>query len=209
MVHISHDCPYDGCRTQKAGFHSIGCAPVANTDHYIALFQCNICGNGVVFRFKGGVYVQQWLSNGQRSGPVVPIGTWPSPNENKVPNDVPQNVAEYFLQARGSAQRGFWDAAGAMFRKALDVSLRTLNPGAKGTIYERIESLPEGAGVTKAMKDWAHAVRRLGADAAHDEDPFTKEETEDLEYFTDAFLTYAFSLPALVRSHQKPDGGNP
>lgn len=83
-----------------------------------------------------------------------------------------------------------------MFRKSLDVSLRTLNPGAKGSIYDRIESLPEKAGVTVAMKKWAHEVRRLGADAAHDEDPFTEDEAKTISEFTEMFLTYAFSLPA-------------
>ena len=93
-----------------------------------------------------------------------------------------------------------------MFRKSIDVSLRTLNPSGKGTIYERIESLPEESGVTSAMKQWAHRIRRLGADAAHEDEPFTEPEAKLLERFTEAFLTYAFSLPALLKESQNHSG---
>jgi Domain of unknown function (DUF4145) len=95
-------------------------------------------------------------------------------------------------------KRSNWDAGGAMFRKALDTSLRRLNPGGKGSIYDRINTLPPNAGVTDAMKEWAHQIRRLGADAAHDEDPFSEIEAKALQSFTELFLTYAFMLPGML-----------
>jgi hypothetical protein len=166
--------------------------------------QCGVCGNGIILKFQGIAITQWFQSNISLPQNVLLLGTWPKRNSAKEPDSIPASVGSYYLQARGSEELGHWDAAGAMFRKALDVSLRTLNPNAKGTIFARIESLPEEAGVTSAMKEWAHAIRRLGADAAHDEDPFTDEEAKSLGIFTEMFLTYAFSLPALLRKNQKP-----
>ena len=53
------------------------------------------------------------------------------------------------------------------------------------------------------MKEWAHEIRCLGADAAHDEDPFTENEAKSLQPFTELFLTYAFMLPGMLDAKKK------
>jgi hypothetical protein len=165
--------------------------------------QCAVCGNGIIAKYEGAG-VPNWITMGQPGHDIRLLGIWPKREVLESPKDIPKNVENFFMQAKGSAQRAHWDAAGAMFRKSLDVSLRQLNPNGKGTIYDRIESLPDSAGVTTAMKQWAHAIRRLGADAAHDEDAFTEQEAKTLQVFTEMFLTYAFSLPALLKASQPP-----
>jgi Domain of unknown function (DUF4145) len=90
-----------------------------------------------------------------------------------------------------------------MFRKTLDTSLRKLNPVGRGSIFELINSMPADAGLTVAMKEWGHEIRRLGADAAHDEDPFAEDEAKSLQSYTELFLTYAFTLPGMLAA-KKP-----
>jgi len=88
-----------------------------------------------------------------------------------------------------------WDAAGAMFRKALDTSLKNINPDGRGTIAARIDGLPADIGVTPAMKQWAHEIRVLGNDATHEEEPFDMAECARLREFTEILLTYVFTMP--------------
>jgi hypothetical protein len=171
MIQVHFDCPYDGCLTERAAFTATTSFPVkSNPTVCIVPLQCAVCGNGIIAKYQGS-NISQWINAGDHKFAAQLVDTWPKRQTASVPHDVPVNTKNYFLQAKGSLQRGYWDAAGTMFRKSIDVSLRTLNSSGTGTIYERIESLPDEAGVTSAMKKWAHTIRRLGADAAHETTP--------------------------------------
>ena len=54
------------------------------------------------------------------------------------------------------------------------------------------------------MKKWAHEIRLGGNEALHEPEDFTREEAERLQTFTELFLTYAFSLPAMLRESFEP-----
>jgi hypothetical protein len=97
-----------------------------------------------------------------------------------------------------------FDAAGTMFRKSLDAALKRLDSTGKGSLQKRIDTLPAETGVTPAMKEWAHQIRHLGNDAAHEDDPFTEEEAKSLQAFTELFLTYAFTLPGMLAARKPP-----
>ena len=59
------------------------------------------------------------------------------------------------------------------------------------------------------MKEWAHIIRDEGNDAAHEDEPYGKDEAIGLEAFTRLFLTYAFTLPGMVkklRGETDPEG---
>ncbi|WP_343895983.1 DUF4145 domain-containing protein, partial [Craurococcus roseus] len=87
--------------------------------------------------------------------------------------------------------------AGQGFNRA-----KRLHSVGKGTLYKRIESLPQEIGITPAMKEWAHEIRELGNDAAHEDEPFTEAEAKALHSFTEMFLTYAFTLPGLLEERK-------
>jgi hypothetical protein len=205
MIQIAFDCPHEKCLTRNAAFTATECKVLDSKEtSFIVMMQCSVCRNGIVAKYVGHG-VPEWVAGRDRGQyPVMMADHWPKRAGPTIPNDIPENVKNYFVQAKSNLSNGHWDAAGAMFRKSLDVSLKALNPTAKGTIYDRIEALPESVGVTIAMKHWAHRVRRLGADAAHDEDPFTERETRDLQAFTEMFLTYAFTLPAMLAREAGP-----
>jgi hypothetical protein len=104
-------------------------------------------------------------------------------------------------------RRGNFDAAGTMFRKALDVGLKRIHPEGKGTLEKRINGLPDTIGITPAMKEWAHSIRDLGNDAAHEEEPFSEADAKALQAFTETFLTYTFTLPGMIEERKpKPVG---
>ncbi len=89
-----------------------------------------------------------------------------------------------------------------MFRKSLEASLKAIGSGGRASLEKRINDLPLETGVTPAMKEWAHQIRVLGNDAAHEEDPFTREDADALQAFTELFLTYAFTLPGMMAARK-------
>ncbi|MBI4968850.1 MAG: DUF4145 domain-containing protein [Rhodospirillales bacterium] len=92
--------------------------------------------------------------------------------------------------------RGNWDACGMAGRKALDLATKHLDQSLADTkLVGRIDALAEAHRITPDLKEWAHEVRRLGNDAAHEDDPFSKDDAEALIKFTRTFLEYAFTLP--------------
>jgi len=101
-----------------------------------------------------------------------------------------------------SLTRRNFDAAGAMFRKSLDTDLKRIHSEGRGKVQNRIDNLPEATGVTPAMKKWAHQIRDLGNNAAHEKAPFTEDEAKALQSFTELFLTYAFTLPGMVAARK-------
>lgn len=150
----------------------------------------------------GGQYVQHWI-NGQPQIPEPAIEeVWPKPPPLEAPQHTPGNPRRYYLQGLNALRRDDYDAAGTMFRKCLDSALKALAPGGKGTLQQRIDKLPASTGVTDAMKEWAHVIREDGNDAAHEDDPFERNEAELLQSFTELFLTYAFSLPGMLEQRK-------
>lgn len=206
MAQISLDCPY--CYTKKAAFQ--GNSPMAvkrgkeNID-YIMLMQCQVCGNGVVATFQSASanHLLEWLQGKASMGPdsATLIGVVPKPQAVGAPQYTPDNVTRFYLQGMENVARNF-DAAGTMFRKSLDTALKRLDPNGKGTLEKRIDNLPAETGVTPAMKTWAHEIRHLGNDAAHEEDPFTEAEARSLQAFTELFLTYVFTLPGMLEARK-------
>jgi hypothetical protein len=130
------------------------------------------------------------------------IDSWPS-SELDSPSDLPANVLNFFEQGVRNERAGNWDAAGAMFRKTLDVATKILDPiNSKKTLFDRINLLASSGRITSDLSKWAHEVRIDGNDAVHGEDPETEEDVLAIHQFCRAVLLYTFSLPALVASRQ-------
>ena len=85
-----------------------------------------------------------------------------------------------------------------MFRKTLDTGLKKIVPDAKGNLLGRIKSAAETGKITQDMADWADRIRLDGNDAAHEDDPFTPQQAEELHLFTRLVMMYLFSLPGML-----------
>ena len=213
MPQIPLDCPY--CLTKQAAFQGSSFEPMnAENTEFIMLMQCQVCRDGIVARFKApsSQSFYQWVQ-GQVYGTPEQIKkvadlikTYPEPHVSTTPDHTPQNVERFYLQGMDNLKRNF-DAAGTMFRKSLDSALKHLDPNGKGTLEKRIDSLPDASGVTSAMKTWAHEIRHLGNDAAHEDDPFIETEAKSLQAFTELFLTYAFTLPGMLAERKRKAQG--
>jgi hypothetical protein len=144
-------------------------------------------------------------STDPRQSNFILIGSHPEPLPSKCPDHMPDNLKRVFLQAANALKRGDPDASGAMCRKVIDGSTQSLlGDEAKNypSIYSRIEALAARGALTPDLKEWAHQVRLGGADAAHDLDPFTQEEADELLDFAELYLIYVYSIPGRLEERR-------
>ncbi|GGB49866.1 DUF4145 domain-containing protein [Blastomonas aquatica] len=200
-VVAKRNCPY--CRTQDVAFTAKSSWKSEN-DGNRALFICGACSEGVIWEWSGGADPCGY--NGHISSHrITLLRQWPDEASGAAPADTPPTTSRYFEQATASLINGHFDAAAMMFRKCLESATKLLSPESTSkSLYSRIEALVAKGALTEDMGKWAHEVRLGGNDAAHDDEPFTISEAEELRNFIENFLRYAFTLPSAVHRRAKP-----
>jgi hypothetical protein len=208
MSYFACHCPH--CLTENAGFRSVADIVLNDSGDAFTLFlACNHCKKGICVTVRvsdqiniGGINVKPakpHLYDGDiRLSPgYTVLEKYPSKEEQAVPMHISENIQRCYVQGLDNLLRKQFDAAGAMFRKALDIATKELKE-TNGNLVNRIDALATKNKITPAMKDWAHAIRLDGNEAAHDGDPIGKETCETLKSFTELFLMYAFTLPIML-----------
>jgi hypothetical protein len=112
-----------------------------------------------------------------------------------IPSAVPPDVVAEFREAENCAMLGFNRAASALFRSALEKTLKA-NGYAKDRdtkltdLYKRIEAAAADGVITEARRKKAHEdVRALGNDVLHDEwRVVSNEEVEDAHKYTQRII---------------------
>ena len=81
-----------------------------------------------------------------------------------------------------------------MCRRCLEALTKSL--GAQGrNLQDKLDSLKTTGHVDSRLVEWAHSIRILGNEAAHDTDvAITKDDAKDVLDFTEALLLYVFLL---------------
>ncbi|MGW8306350.1 MAG: DUF4145 domain-containing protein [Achromobacter pulmonis] len=201
-VTLSHHCP--NCDL-KQGFRFTGEALVPGTESiYHAFFMCNNCHFPVVAMLVSkavykpsqlhGDILNQVASKGIEVRRIVPEG-----HPVSIPGHCPENISKAFLQASSAIRRAEWDSAGAMDRRALELTTKNLAPELAGkTLAARINALADAGKLTADLKEWAHSLRFLGNDAVHEEEGISEEEAIQGHELTRFILTYVYTLPTQV-----------
>lgn len=142
------------------------------------------------------------LSNGRLSRTPIRIATTAAVLSEYIPG----RVAGLFREANECRQMTWYEAAGAMYRKTLDVAtkhiydhdLRLKDKIPAQALRVRIKSLGEMRILEEDIVELADVAALDGNDAAHDTDPYTKEEAEALEDLTLDLLDRLFVRPAKI-----------
>jgi hypothetical protein len=132
--------------------------------------------------------------------------TYPMPEALKAPADVPPQVRTAFLSGLDNLGRSNGaNAAAIMFRRSVELAVKAVNPDAskRDNLEKRINDLPLDVATT-AMKEWAHNVRLDANEATHEEEDFSEDDAKKLRVFAEMFLTYAFTLPAMLKRATEP-----
>lgn len=205
MAALTYDCPHCGTKSAFFAVHGAAVNPVDRFD-WTAFANCAICFGplAIHLRSPSASNPSQTPDTINKSPNFHILAIHPSGAKTEVPEHLHQEVAGPFKQAVEARQREHYDAAGAMYRKALDVALKKIDPQLKGNLATRIDQLAANNLLTPSLKEWAHTVRIDGNDATHDEDPFKKDEADQLHFFTQLVLTYLFTLPEQVRQRRAP-----
>ena len=199
MAVFQDDCPH--CGTTSVAFTIIRehRAFKESASIWDTLAVCGQCSRSVLATF---------LTSGPEPDRILESNSWadihdtqlsPEPLDTGAPKYSPKNVARFYSQGMENLIKN-WDAAGVMFRKALDVGLKVkFSNDTKGSLYERIRGAADRHDLTPELADWAHKIRLDGNDAAHDEDPFSEEEAKELQVFTELVFRYLFTLPGMMQ----------
>ena len=204
MAQLTLSCPH--CRTEKVGFAPRNAVQVTPGGQTLLFLQCEGCGQAIVAVVNNiRAAVEAWIGgHGNTPGQIVRI--YPEMIALKAPADVPSTVRAAFLSGLDNLDRaGGANAAAIMFRRAVEIAIKAVNPDApKGqNLDKRIEGLPPDI-ATPAMKEWAHQVRLDANEATHEPEEFSEDDAKKLRIFAEMFLTYAFTLPAMLARAKEP-----
>ena len=199
MTSLQADCPRCGTKAVFFGFHGQHHYRTDDFEqNYHDLFGvCGICNRGVIFSYR---------TESGGPGPLHHIGTLdaefvvetaPVPPSTDAPRHTPENVSHFFRQGKASVDQGSWDAAGAMFRKTLEVGLKAKFPDMPSdwVPYRLIDQAAKDLKLAPDLAEWAHRVRALGNDAVHEQEPFSESQAKEMSEFTRIVLEYLFTYP--------------
>ena len=156
------------------------------------------CGN-----CKGYVMVL-WSASGDFGGGLHDYRVLPWPLDyTDYPDEWPDEVGRFWLQAKRSLLSENYDACVVMARSALQVALRD-NKAEGKNLKQEIENLAVKGLLPPIMKDWSNSVRELGNEGAHPKPgqptPNPKDAT-DIVRFLDFLLECLYTLPHRIKQY--------
>lgn len=203
--HFARDCPH--CLSKSAAFQVTHKWADRNKRSMASILGiCGVCNNGIILQFRNSRGAG--ATNYTAANLEFPV------NDDRVfqeyprmaleiPSDCPAPVERFYTQGLVNLKGANWDAAGAMFRKSLDVATKIMSPDGKNdNLFNRINKLVAKGMLTPSVGEWSHEIRIDGNDAVHDEEPETEEDANVMQKFTEAFLRYSFTLPSLVATNR-------
>jgi hypothetical protein len=169
-------------------------------------FVCKACGHGSIYEGQPQSHISNVtgaLDKGRYFSQQAIIAL---PDDPILSADVPNRVQELFRQAVRCRQLSLFDAAGAMFRKTIDVATKEIYAtdsrlaGKKpaDAPRARVAALGQLKILDEEIVELADVALMDGNDAAHDTDPYTSGEAEALQDLTDDLLDRLFVKPARI-----------
>lgn len=188
-------CPH--CETVGVSFARVGeyrsRVEGVSVEEVFALIVCGCCERAAMAMFPSyDDYHEHQLTESD-------VTLHPSaPSAGSVPEHLPERVAQRYSEALSDMRRAARESAAVMFRKTLELSLKTIRPDDDGNLYVRIDKAAEAGAITRDLAEWAHRIRLDGNDAAHEDAVPTAEEIREMQHFTELVLRYVFSLPGML-----------
>jgi hypothetical protein len=117
------------------------------------------------------------------------------PTASHLPLDgVPEPVRRAYEQALHCYSASSFDACTLMCRRCLESLCKALG-ASTGSLQAKLEGLSKEQIIESRLVEWAHGIRIVGNEAAHDTDAeLTIEDARDALDFTEAILMYVFAL---------------
>lgn len=209
MSGFAHDCPH--CGTASAGFLIVSNYPNKNSEKiWGAIAECGVCKEfalASLFDNELGMSTSSVvppLDFGRKlnlSDRFQVFSFEPKAAESRIADNIPENVESAMTEAEKSFQLSLFGAAAACYRKAIERAVKHLHPEGKGMLNARIREIEKKGLMPEAMIGLLDEVRVFGNATMHEEDyDPNKEDCTVAREFVHLFLTYGFSLPAMIAS---------
>jgi hypothetical protein len=209
MAILVHQCPHPLCLTENISLTVLAATALDTFSGTVHLDcpRCRMPSAALIEKRNKG----QGYQFGQVVGQPANITDldyiikefWPAAPKPLIPELLPPDIVRVYLQAeRNFPVAGNEEASGTMYRKALDVALKKIDASLTGTLGQKIKALAKAGKLTDDIAVWSDNVRDIGNDAAHEENPITRDELIALRNFSEMVLRYLFSLPNAVKKRR-------
>ena len=206
MGHFKLDCPH--CGAKMATFSiCFELRVVEAIRAFDTLCVCGVCKDTALVRLldifpdSGEIEPVRWGLKYEIAKKFSVIRQYPVATVVGFPEGTPENVKQPLLEANQSLVDGRYSAAAACYRKAIERSLRHINPELQGMLNARIRKLEKDKFIPQAMVALLDQVRLFGNEAMHEDDiDPTKKDCVAAKEFCELFLTYTFSLPKKIEA---------
>jgi hypothetical protein len=131
-----------------------------------------------------------------------PLTSFPKYEEKNAPLHTPPEIARLYKQAASANARQEFEAAGFLYGKVLENSIKQLDSDISGTLAKRIDTLAEKGILSPDVKNWAHEIRIIRNDAVHDVEQMTPGDVKAIAEFTEAFLMVVYTMHEKYKARQ-------
>lgn len=195
------------CGTKKVQHIVCGQTRLKDPFEWEVAGACSECRGASIYSFRAkstATIPAQLAANIADSGNLAPGAIKIATRPFEISSFIPERVANLFREANECRQMGWHDAAGAMFRKTLDVATKHIystderlqDKVPAQALRVRVKSMGEMNILDEGIVELADVAALDGNDAAHDIDPYSKDEAEALEDLTFDLLDRLFVRPA-------------
>lgn len=159
---------------------------------------CEKCES--VFLFQTEYYEVEGISSQMGESLLYP------PLDKTPLENLPVSIDRAYRTALKSFRAGLYEPCVIMCRKCLDGFCQEFGLP-KGNLYDRLQALEAQGRIDKKLLKWAHELRLLGNDGAHDVSvEITQADARDALEFTEAILMCTFSLNRRFEEFQQRRG---
>ena len=129
------------------------------------------------------------------------------PQSSRLPADgIPEPVQRAYEQAHRCYSASSYEACALMCRRCLEALCKSQSVSGR-SLQAKLDALSESGAIDNRLSQWAHGIRVVGNEAAHDVDTeLTKNDARDALDFTEALLMYVFALTARFLAFQQRRG---
>lgn len=114
--------------------------------------------------------------------------------DSSVTENLPDVLKNVYDQAVKAFKASLFEPSVLMCRKCLEGICSILEVEGRN-LNVKLDNLQQDGHIDSRLLDWAHQIRLIGNEAAHDINvPVTKLDAKDVLEFTEAILIYVFSL---------------
>jgi hypothetical protein len=142
----------------------------------------------------------------QQSGWNV-ITSFPAFEEKAAPLHTPSDIARLYKQAASAAARQELEAAGFLYGKVLESSIKQLDQNITGPLAKRIEMLSQKGILSEDLTNWAHEIRIIRNDAVHELTQPSPEDVAAIAEFAEAFLLVVYTMREKFKARQSKKTG--